>query len=119
MQQAIWKDQGRKFRCIDPDRSSKPMKAIAEIGVGGRLHMPIAASAASWVVCCGNNPDRDAWKRLVCERINLSCHKDKVHRSSDAYLNDMWRSAVRKYASINPSLPPVPRELLDENKNKF
>ena len=118
LQQHLWQQAGKRFRYLDPDHVSPPIRKIAEIGVNGRCHGHIIASAASWVTCCGVNPDSEAWKKLVRERVALSGHKDSSLYSSDRYLDEVFRSAMRKYSSVNPQLPPVPRELII-NQNTF
>ena len=94
------------------------MQRIAEIGVNGRLHNPIVRSAASWIVCCGANPDREAWKALVRERIAISGNPHSRSRASDGYLNHVWRTAYRKFQPTNPRAPAVPPELIF-NPNTF
>lgn len=100
------------------DRTSPPMKRIAEIGVGGRLHMPIARSAASWIVHCGVGGDKAAWKAQVRARVYATVHPEQASRASDHYLDAQWRSAERKFQSRHPNAPKVPKELLD-NPNLF
>ena len=115
-QQERWRQEGKRFFEVDLSRASPGMARIAEIGVNGRLHMPITRSAASWVRC--GHTDREEWKRLVRERIALTAHPEKQSRSSDAYLNAQWRSAEQKYGGTQQAGQRVPPELA-ENRNTF
>jgi hypothetical protein len=116
--QMEWQQTGRAFHPIDPDHASPAMQRIAEIGVGGRLHMPIVRSAASWVRCCGAAPDGAAWMSLVRERVFAAGHKEAASRASAAYLSRVWRSAVSKFPPLNPRAPGVPPELIISS-NRF
>lgn len=116
--QTTWQQTGRAVLPIDPDRASPAMQRIAEIGVGGRLHMPIVRSAASWVRCAGAAPDVAAWMSLVRERVFASGHREAASRASDAYLSRVWQSAVAKFQPLNPRAPGVPPELII-NPNRF
>jgi hypothetical protein len=113
-----WKNSVANFHWIDVDRVSAPMQRIAAVGVDGRLHNPIIRSAASWVTCCGENPDYSAWVALVRGQIAVSGHPESRQRSSENYLRQVWQSALRKFQPSNPKNPPVPRELLI-NKNQY
>ena len=118
-QQSAWKAQyGAAFRKISASGGSRPMQMIAAIGVGGRLHAPIIACAASWVYCLGSNPDREAWKECVRRQIMVSGSPHSHARSEDSYLNRVWDTALRKYQPANPGAPSVPPELFI-NTNKF
>jgi hypothetical protein len=116
--QATWRQQVPAHRHIDVDTASAPMCRIAAIGVNGRLHGPIIASAASWITCCGRDPDYFAWVALVRAQVELSGHPEAYHRGSERYLRQAWDSAQRKYSPLNPENPPVPRELFINN-NRF
>jgi hypothetical protein len=116
--QAVWRQEAPAHRYINVDTASAPMCRIAAIGVNGRLHGPIIASAASWITCCGRDPDYAAWVALVRAQVELSGHPEAYHRGSERYLRQAWDSAQRKFSPLNPENPPVPRELII-NKNRF
>jgi hypothetical protein len=113
LQQHLWQAEGRKFRSIDPAWASPPMRRIAEIGVGGHSYQAIVSSAASWITCCGANPDYGAWCDLVRERAAM-CPRAESY-TTDQSLLKIWRSAQRKYSPLNPANPPKPRELIINN----
>jgi hypothetical protein len=116
--QTEWKNSIQDFHHIDVDRVSATMQRIAAIGVNGRLHNPIISSAASWITCCGDNPDYNAWVALVRGQIAVSGHPESRQRALEIYLRQVWQSALRKFQPINPQNSPVPRELLI-NKNQY
>lgn len=119
LREALLKKTYRNMRTWDFDHVSQPIKKLMDIGVGGRLHLPITKSAASWITC--GYTDKDAWKGAVRERVMLSGHPEAYHRASDRYLDAQWRSAEIKWkSSVKTVRGLAPPELLQgNNRNQF
>jgi hypothetical protein len=98
---------------------SAPMRHIAAIGLNGHCHEPIRASACAWILAGGATPNKDIWKQLVKERIQVSGHPQAQARMADSYLDKIWSSAEIKFSQKNiTTRGDLPRELR-HNPNQF